>query len=433
MSWEIIVLVTFGLVIVILFMGAPVFAGLGLAAMLSAWIFIGSTGVIEYVFWNVSNSFILTAIPLFMFMGQVLLQGGLSDYLYSGSAALVGRLPGGLLHANIASCAIFAAACGSSTATAATVGTVAIPALEARGYEHKIVLGSLAGGGTLGLLIPPSGALIIYGVLVNESIGALFIAGIIPGIMLALLFMIYILVRVVLQPGLAPAYEKVPLKRRIVSILNMWTIAIIIVVILGGIYLGVMTPTEAAAAGVTLALLFSIGYRKMTWQTLQRCMLNTVKLSTMVLFIVITASMIGGTLGLLQVPRDMVNWVLSAHLPPLVILMLIYFMYICLGCFFEGISMMVLTMAVIFPIIVSLGYDPIWFGIVLVVLIEMAQITPPVGLNLYTIHALCPDRPMGEVIRGSMPFFLIMLLALIILTAFPIIATWLPATMPVVK
>lgn len=429
MSWEIITLVTFALILLLLFMGTPVAMGLGLAAIFSASVFLGKMGVIQYTYWQVCNSFILTAIPLFVFMGHLLLHGGLSERLYDGSTAMVGRLRGGLLHANIVACAIFAAISGSSVATAATIGTVAIPALEKRGYDTKMTLGSLAGGGTLGILIPPSIPLIVYGVIVEESIGRLFIAGILPGIMLASLFMLYIMVRVMLQPKLAPTYERIPLKRRVVSVIGIWPIVVIMLTILGGMYTGIMTPTEAAACGASIALIFTLVYRRLTWSILQKCLLDTVKTSTMVMFIIVAANMVAGTLGMLQVPRYMAAWVTSLGISPLAVLVLIFLMYIFLGMFFDGISMMVLTLPIIFPILIELGYDPIWFGIALVILIEMAALTPPVGLNIYTIHGLRPDRPIGEVISGSMPFFFLMIVALAILTAFPTIATWLPSTM----
>lgn len=430
MSWGIITIIVFGAILLFIFMGVPVAVALGLVGILSANLLLGGTAVAEYVPWRVCNSFVLTALPLFIFMGEVLLYGEISKRIYDGSVALVGNLPGGLLHGNIVSCAIFAAVSGSSVATAATMGTIAIPELEKRGYDSRIVLGSLAGGGTLGILIPPSMPLIIYAVLVEESVGRLFIAGVFPGVMLALLFMIYIAVRSKMQPKLAPPLERMgTLKLRILRALRMWPIFVIVVIIIGGIYLGVTTPTEAAALSASVALIFSLAYRKMTWSNFQKCLLSTVKTSVMVLFIVIGASIVAGTLGILRVPDSIATWVTSLELAPLLVLSFIFLMYIFLGCFFEGLSMMVLTMSVVHPIILSLGFDSIWFGIALVVLIEMAALTPPVGLNLYVIHGLRPDRPMTEVIIGSMPFFLLMIVALAIITAFPTIATWLPSTM----
>jgi tripartite ATP-independent transporter DctM subunit len=427
--WEVIMPVTFGLILLLLFLGTPVAGALGVGGIMAAFFFLGKMGILEYASWSIANNFIFSAIPLFVFMGHLLLRSGISERLYDGATAIVGRVKGGLFHANIVSCAIFAAVSGSSVATAATIGTVAIPALEKRGYETKLTLGSLAGGGTLGILIPPSIPLIIYGVIVEKSIGALFIAGIIPGIMLASIFMAYIMIRVIIRPQLAPTFEGMPTKERVIRALNMWPIILIIITILGGIYMGVFTPTEAAAVAASEALLFSIIFRKMSWQMLKMSLLGSVKTTTMVMFIVIGANMVAGTLGLLRVTVDMANWVGTLGFPPIVILIFIYLMYIFLGCFFDGLSMMVLSLPVVIPILLAQGYDLIWFGIALVVLIEMAALTPPVGLNLYTIHGLRPDRPISEVIIGSMPFFLLQIVGLAIITVFPTIALWLPSTM----
>jgi len=427
--WEVIMLVSFGLILFLLFIGTPVAGALGGGGIITAFLFLGKMGILEYASWSVVNSFIFSAIPLFVFMGHLLLHSGISERLYDGATAIVGKTKGGLFHANIISCAIFAAVSGSSVATAATIGTIAIPALEKRGYETKLTLGSLAGGGTLGILIPPSIPLIIYGVIVEKSIGSLFIAGILPGIMLASLFMLYISFRVMLQPKLAPSYEEMPTKQRVIRAVNMWPIILIIATILGGIYLGVFTPTEAAAVAASEALLFSIIFRTMSWQMLKTSLLSSVRTTTMVLFIVIGANMVAGTLGLLRVTADMAAWVGSLGFSPIVVLIFIYIMYIFLGCFFEGLSMMVMTLPVVIPILLLQGYDLIWFGIALVVLIEMAALTPPVGLNLYTIHGLRPDRPISEVIIGSMPFFLLQIVGLSLITVFPMIATWLPSTM----
>jgi tripartite ATP-independent transporter DctM subunit len=247
--------------------------------------------------------------------------------------------------------------------------------------------------------------------------------------MLASIFMAYIMVRVILRPQLAPTFEGMPTKERVIRAVNMWPIILIIITILGGIYMGVFTPTEAAAVAASEALLFSIIFRKMSWQMLKMSLLGSVKTTTMVMFIVIGANMVAGTLGLLRVTVDMANWVGTLGFPPIVILIFIYLMYIFLGCFFDGLSMMVLSLPVVIPILLAQGYDLIWFGIALVVLIEMAALTPPVGLNLYTIHGLRPDRPISEVIIGSMPFFLLQIVGLAIITVFPTIALWLPSTM----
>jgi len=427
--WAVATLVIFGMVFLFLFIGMPVAGGLGIAAIIGGIIFLGKFGIAAYVPWEVGDSFVLTAIPLFIFMGEVLLRSGLSIRLYDGAAAVLGRLPGGLLHANVGSCAIFAAISGSSLATAATIGTVALPELEKRGYENKIACGSLAAGGTLGILIPPSISMIIIGAMTEQSIAKLFIAGVFPGIMLVGLFISYIVVRVIIQPQLAPRFETIPLKRRALNIIRMWPIMVIMLFVLGGIYLGVTTPTEAAAVGAFMAMVFALIYRKLNWLTLKASLLGAVKITAMLLFIIVGAMILSGILGLLKVPFKMVAWVASLPFPPLAILIGIYIMYLFLGCFLDGLALVVLTVPIVFPIIRELGFDTVWFAVALVILVECCLLTPPVGTNVYVIHGLRPGRPMSEVILGAMPFFFMMLVGLAIITAFPQIATWLPGTM----
>jgi tripartite ATP-independent transporter DctM subunit len=350
-------------------------------------------------------------------MGQLLLHSGISQRLYEGSTALMGKTKGGLLQTNIFACAIFATISGSSVATAATVGYMAVPEMEKRGYDHAMTMGSLAAGGTLGIMIPPSTAMIIYGVLVEQSIGALFIAGILPGILLALLFMAYIWVRIARRPELAPPFEPMPWRARLAKVTLMWPILLIMSVVLVGIYAGIVTPAESAAVGACIALLLAAAFRRLSWPVLWSSLLDTVRSTSMLLFIMIGASIVSGTLGLLRIPDQLTSWVVGLDLPPLLILLAIYLLYLFLGCFIDTVS------------ILRLGYDPIWFGVALVMLVEMAMITPPVGLNLFTIHGIRPERPLSEVVRGSMPFLIMMFVGLAIITAFPAIATWLPSTM----
>jgi len=429
MSWEVISIIIFTLVFLVLLSGIPVAVGLGGVAILASYIFLGTAGALGYATWNIVSMFVLVAIPLFIFMGELLLHSGLSDRLYRGATALLWKLPGGLLHSNIISCAIFAAISGSSVATAATIGTVAIPEMERRGYSMPIVLGSLAAGGTLGILIPPSICMIIYGSMTGQSIGRLFIAGIIPGVMLALIFVSYIAVRVTMRPQLAAPFEKMPLKRRFLDIIGIWPIFVVMFAVLGGIYLGVTTPTEAAAIGVVMAMTFATAYRKLNWSILKQCLRNTVKTSTMIMFLFVGAQLLVAVLTILRVPDHAIAWVIGLDVSRLAILILIYLLYLFLGCFMDGTSLMVVTLPIVFPIIVALGYDPIWFAVALVILVEMALLTPPVGINVYVIHGLRPAYPLTEVFRGIIPFFFMMVVGLAIITAFPIIATWLPGTM----
>jgi C4-dicarboxylate transporter DctM subunit len=429
MPWEIAALIIFGMVFLFLMFGISVAVSLGGVAILMTYLLTDVVGALGYAPWNIGTKFVLVAIPLFIFMGELLLRSGLSNRLYTGSTALLGRIPGNLLHANIVSCSIFAAISGSSVATAATIGTVAIPELEKRGYDNRIVMGSLAAGGTLGILIPPSIAMIIYGSMTGQSIGRLFIAGIIPGIILSLLYMSYIVVRVMTRPQTAPVYEKIQLRTRILQIIGMWPIFVVMLSVLGGIYFGVTTPTEAAAIGALMALIFSLSYKKLTWSIMRECLRTTVKTTSMIMLLVVAAQLLVGVLTTLRVPDNILAWVNSLALSPLLILLVIYGVYLFLGCFMDGTSLMLVTLPIVYPIIVALGYYLIWFGVALVLLIEMALLTPPVGLNVYVIHGLRPQIPLTEVFIGIIPFFFMTLVALAIVTAFPQLATWLPSTM----
>ncbi|MBI1773873.1 MAG: TRAP transporter large permease [Proteobacteria bacterium] len=431
LDWAIVSTIVFVMIFVFLGAGFPVAVALGAVGITSTFLFLHGKGmgIIGYAAWEMSNSFVLGSVPLFIFMGQLLLHSGISQRLYEGSTALMGKTKGGLLQTNIFACAIFATISGSSVATAATVGYMAIPEMEKRGYDRKMTMGSLAAGGTLGILIPPSTPLIIYGVLVEQSIGQLFIAGIIPGIVLALLFMAYIWLQVAFRPELAPSFEPMPWRERLGKVMLMWPIFVIMMVVLVGIYAGIVTPAESAAVGASIALVFAAAFRKLTWPVLWSSLLDTVRSTSMLLFIMVGASIVSGTLGLMRVPDQLSAWVVSLNMAPVMVLMAIYGMYLFLGCFIDTVSMVVLTIPVVYPIILKLGYDPIWFGIALVMLVEMAMITPPVGLNLFTIQGIRPDQPLSDVIKGSMPFLIMMFVGLAILTIFPELATWLPSTM----
>lgn len=431
LPWYAVSIIIFAMIFVSIGIGLPVAVALGAVGIASAFLFLHGKGmgIIGYAAWEMSNSFVLSAVPLFMFMGQLLDHSGVSKRLYEGSTALMGRTKGGLLQTNILACALFSTISGSSVATAATVAYMAIPEMEQRGYGRRITMGSLAAGGTLGILIPPSTSMIIYGVMVEQSIGSLFIAGILPGILLSAMFMALIWVWVAIRPELAPKFEPMAWRRRIAKIFLMWPIVLLMLVVLVGIYAGIMTPSESAAVGAGIALVLAIIYGQLTWSVLFDSLLGTVRATSFLLFIMIGASIVSGTLGLMRIPEQLTEWVVSLHVSPLMILVIIYVMYVALGCFIDTVSMMVLTLPVVYPVIIKLGYDPIWFGVALTIMVEMALIHPPVGLNLFVIHGIRPKEPFSDVVWGSLPFLIVMFLALAILTAFPGIATWLPATM----
>jgi tripartite ATP-independent transporter DctM subunit len=397
--------------------------------LLYGWPLLNSMGP---VIWGVQNENILTAIPLFILLGELLLRSGIADRMYGALALWLGRLPGGLLHTNIGCCALFAATSGSSVATAATVGTVALPALESRGYGARQSLGSLAAGGTLGILIPPSVNLLIYGSLANESIGKLFIAGIVPGVLLTLSFMVYIAVHSLVSTEGSGALkpEPAPLAERISALRHLVPPTIIFAVVMGSIYLGVATPTESAALGVVAALLFAWREGKLGWSFLDHCFRQTAKTTGMILLIITAAFMLNVTLALGGIAQTMTEWVASFGLSAAGLLIVLIVFYLFLGMFMDVLSMQVLTIPVALPIVTAVGVDPIWFGVFIVLMCELGMITPPVGMNLYVVQGVRKDGgPFRDVVYGAMPYALIMVVFTILLIALPQIVLWLPETM----
>jgi len=393
------------------------------------WMPPGATKILSYIPWSVTNSFILTAIPLFVFMGEILFRSGISDRLYERLTPFFSHFPGQLFHTNIASCAVFAAACGSSPATAATIGTVALPQLLSRGYDPKLALGSIAAGGTLGILIPPSVIMIIYGSIVGESIAKLFLAGFIPGIVISLLFMAYIAIRCQTKPGLAPIMEKAPWGKSLKGLLGVWPVAFLFILVLGGIYSGIVTATEAAGIGCAGALLLAWGYRNLGWKSFWQATMHTIRTTCMVMILIVGSNIMSVAFANLQIPGYLANKVTSWAVPPWVILLFIYLFYLILGCLMDGVSMIVLTLPITYPIIMALGYDSVWYGIIIVILVELALLTPPVGINLFILYGLRPEFSLSYVIKGSVPFILILIVGLMLVTAFPQLALWLPTRM----
>jgi len=397
--------------------------------LLYGWPLLNSMGP---VIWGVQNENILTAIPLFILLGELLLRSGLADKMYGTLALWLGRLPGGLLHTNIGCCSLFAATSGSSVATAATVGTVALPALQSRGYGARQSLGSLAAGGTLGILIPPSVNLLIYGSLANESIGRLFIAGIIPGVSLALLFMVYIAIESMFSKGSGAIQKEdlVPLEVRLRSLVHLMPPMVIFGVVMGSIYTGVATPTESAALGVVTALGFAFREGKVNLAFLDTCFRQTAKTTGMILLIITAAFMLNVTLALGGIAQTMTAWVASFGLSSTGLLLVLILFYLFLGMFMDVLSMQVLTIPVALPIVVAVGIDPIWFGIFIVLMCELGMITPPVGMNLYVVQGVRKDGgPFRDVVYGAMPYALIMILFTMLLILAPDIVLWLPNTM----
>jgi C4-dicarboxylate transporter, DctM subunit len=432
MSWDLALGIYIFMLMALLLGGVWIGLALGVTGVfgITVWSGIKLWPSFGEVFWNISNSFTLTAVPLFVLMGSIILHSGISKRFYRGISLWLRPIPGGLLHSNIVGCAIFAAISGSSTATALTIGTVAIPEMRSRGYNDAILLGSLAGGGCLGILIPPSIPMVIYGSMVQESIAKLFMGGFLPGILLSLIFMSYILTLVLIKPSLAPREtKKANLEELLVGLLNCWPVGLLILAIMGGIYFGVVTPTEAAAIGCGISILLSIVYRELTWKALKNSLASAVAANCVIMFIILGAQLLTFALVNSGIPRELTKFIISMQIPQWEFFLLICIMYGILGCFIDGISMMLLTLPLLYPVVISMGFDSIWFGIVLVVLIEFGQLTPPMGLNLFAIHSISEGSPLSEIVKGSMPYIMMIGFLVFLLYLFPDIALFLPRTM----
>ena len=379
--------------------------------------------------WGTSSSWTLTALPLFVWMGEILFRTKLSENLFRGLSPWMHKLPGGLIHVNVVGCALFAAISGSSAATVATVGKMSIPELRKRKYPEKILLGSLAGSGTLGLLIPPSIILIIYGVAVQESIAKLFIAGIIPGIMIALIFMSYVIIWSLLNKNKMPKIiEEYTFIEKIKKSKQLLPVIILILGVIGSIYTGIATATEAASLGVVGALLLSFFQKSLNIETFKSSLLGATRTSCMIAFILAGSTFLSLAMGFTGLPRNLALWIQNMNLSPYVLIFVLMIFYIILGMFLDGISAVVLTMAIIEPMIRQAGFDMIWFGIFLVIVVEMAQITPPVGFNLFVLQGMA-NKDMGYIAQSAFPLFLLMVLAVVLVVIFPEIALWMPQQM----
>ncbi len=379
--------------------------------------------------WGTSSSWTLTALPLFVWMGEILFRTKLSENLFKGLSPWLSKLPGGLVHVNVVGCALFAAISGSSAATVATVGKMSIPELRKRKYPEKLLLGSLAGSGTLGLLIPPSIILIIYGVTIEDSIAKLFMAGILPGIMIALMFMLYVILWSTLNKKLMPkSIESFSFLEKVHGSKQLLPVILLITSVIGSIYTGIATATEAASLGVVGALILSFFQGTLNKTTFKLSLLGATKTSCMIAFILAGSAFLSLAMGFTGLPRNLAIWIDAMNLSPYTLLFVLTIFYIILGMFLDGISAVVLTMAIIEPMIRQAGFDMIWFGIYLVIVVEMAQITPPVGFNLFVLQGMA-NKDMGFIARSAFPLFLLMILAVFIVVIFPEIALWLPNKM----
>ena len=379
--------------------------------------------------WGASSSWTLTALPLFIWMGEILFRTRLSADMFAGLAPWLGRLPGRLLHVNVIGSGIFAAVSGSSLATAATIGRMSLPELNKRGYDPYMSIGSLAGSGTLGLMIPPSIIMIVYGVAAEQSIPKLFIAGVLPGIALVILFSGYIALWALLNPSKVPPDDlKVSLKTKIVSTLRLMPIISLIIAVIGSIYLGIATATEAAAVGVLGSLILAALSGALTWSSLSDSIMSAMKTSCMIALILSCAAFLGLAMDYSGVPRLLAEWITGMNLSPVHLIAYLTILFIILGCFIDGISIVVIVSSIILPAIKLAGIDLIWFGIYLVLVVEMSLITPPVGMNLFLLQGMT-GKSLAFVSRASFPFFILLVLAVALLWYVPGVATWLPSKM----
>ncbi len=421
------------LVALLALLASGIWVAFSLLAVGMAGIFFFSSAplgnVMATTIWGSSNSWALAALPLFIWMGEILFRSKLSEDMFSGLSPWLTKLPGRLLHVNIFGCGIFAAVSGSSAATAATIGKMSIPELARRNYPEKMMVGTLAGSATLGLLIPPSIILIVYGVATEQSIARLFIAGILPGLLLVALFVGYVVVWSLFhRKEIPPGAERVPFTEKLRRSRRLIPILLLIAGVIGSIYAGIASPTDAAAVGVLLSLLLSKLSGTLNRQTFLDGLMGATKTSCMIAFILAGAAFLTVAMGFTGIPRMLAVWIGTLNLSPYALLVALTVFFIVLGCFLDGISVVVLTTSVIMPMVEQAGIDPLWFGIFIVVVVEMAQITPPVGFNLFVIQGLTGMNIM-RVAAAALPFFALLVVALILITIFPQIVTVLPNMM----
>jgi C4-dicarboxylate transporter, DctM subunit len=419
-------------VFALLFLGAPIAFGMALVGFGGFGLLVGwhpALAMLGQIAYETTLSDSLSVLPLFILMGNLITRAGLSRALFDCAYAFLGARRGGLAMATVVACGGFAAVSGSSMATSATMAKVAIPSMRRFGYADSLAAGSIAAGGTLGILIPPSVILVLYGILTSTSIGDLFIAGVIPGIVGVLFYMGAVAVTTALRPEAGPPGERSGWAHRLATLRDIWGVLVLFALVMGGIYFGVFTPTEAAGIGAGGSLLFALYRRGLTWKRLLAVLVETTLTSTMMFTLLIGAVLFSNFINVAGLPRDLSAWIGQSDASPVAIMALILAVYIGLGCLLESLSMLLLTIPIFFPIIVTLGFDPVWFGIIVVVVIEISLITPPIGLNVFVLNATLPDIAIGTIFRGVAPFIAADILRLALLVSVPGITLFLPSLM----
>nr|WP_067293972.1 TRAP transporter large permease [Marinobacterium profundum] len=420
-----------GLLIGLILGGLWVHIAVGISALFYIVMLQGFGGLksLGLVSWGAADSYTLSAIPLFVLMAEILLCSGLSSRLFTGLAPIVGRLPGGLFHTNVIGCGIFAAVSGGSASTAAAIGTVALPELGRLGYDKRLAAGSLAAGGTLGILIPPSITMIVYATFTETSIPKLFMAGVLPGILLIGLYLSYIFIRVKINPALAPSSETIEDKGLISSLFNVFPFVLLIGVVMGSIYGGIATPTEAGAIGAVGAMIIAGVFRSINLGVVQKSLHRTLVMSGNILFIVFVSMLFAYATALSGFGETLAVWLKEAGLSKIEFLLAALVFYAVLGCFMEGLGMIAITVPIIYPTLAAYGIDPIWFGIYMVILVELGQLTPPLGVILFVVASTWHKLKIEDVVMGTLPFFILIVLLIFILIRFPELALWLPNKM----
>lgn len=431
MEWWILVAIFVGL-LAFMFLGVPIAISLGFMAWLLILIFWGPKAL--YIFattaYGKTNSFILTAVPLFLIMADFITHSGMSEDAYKMLRRWIGHIPGGLAVASELGCTLFASVNGGSTTTTAIMGKIAVPEMLNSGYDKRLATGSIAAGGALGVLIPPSVLMILYGVMTETSVGHLFMGGIIPGLILSAMFIGYILIYCMMKPSKGPPVTGVSWQERWQSLWRILPVLLLGMFMFIAIYTGICTPTEVAGVGAFVALLIGLCYRRYTWTSLRNALLGTARTTSFILWILVGAVAFGSILSYLQIPQSLCQWVQGLEVSPYVILIGINTMLILLGCMMDPAGIIMLTAPILAPLIDALGFNPLWFGVMFVVNMELAEITPPLGLNLYVMKGIAPSEvELNDILSGAIPFMVLDVIGLILIIAFPQLVTWLPSTM----
>lgn len=422
-------LLSFGVMMILIILGIPIAFSMLATAAGGLYIIRGvhyAADQISSTFWDQATNFVFIAVPMYFLMGQLVYRTNIAADLYDCVYKWLGRLPGGLAITSVVACAGFGAVSGGSVTAVATMGPMCMPAMRRYNYDDSLATGSIASAGTLGILIPPSIILVVYGIWTKSSIGALFIAGIIPGILMTIGYSATIWVRCKMNPALGPIGEAFTLGEKVVSLVKLLPVLLTFIVVIGGIYAGVFTPTEAAAVGVFALLVIALVMRRITTESLGKSLLETMHTSAMIFVIIIGGHMMGKFVVQTGLTQGLIDWMQGLGLGPLTTMLMISILYIILGLFLDVWGMLILTIPFLFPIILEMGFDPIWFGIYAVIMAELALITPPVGINVYVMAKMAPDVPLNKIFRGVAPFFIATLGLVVLIVLFPEIVTWLP-------